>query len=195
MRFIVRDIADIVKSTSVSFAIENFEKRLNINSNEDFEVLKYIWGNYGECSFKKGLFWTINPNKYEEIVKLFPGVSKNAIPIIKTAMGNFLIWDLFDDEFVIMFLDVHFDKYEFYGDTFADLFNYDLISDAVWNDQLNGERERIALNAFPDIRNDESIVPIQPISEKGVFDTQLLKKVETTEYLLLLAREKNNLAN
>lgn len=192
-RFIDRNVADIEKSFPVSFKIEDFEILLNINSNNDFEVLKYIWKNYGECSFKNGLFWTINPNDYKDIVKLFSGVSDNAIPIIKTATGNFLIWDLFEDEYVITYLDIHFNEYKFYGDTFADLFNYDLISDAVWIDELNGKRERIALNTFPHINSEESIVPIPTVAEGGDFESKLLKKVKTTEYLPLLSiKNKEN---
>lgn len=135
------------------------------------------------------MFWTINPSNYMDIISLFSNVSSKAIPIIRTATGNFLIWDLFDDEYVIMYLDVHLNEYQFHGDTFADLFNYDIISDAVWDDILNGERERMALEVFPILNQDECIVPFPAIVNGGKFHKESLKKLKTKEYLKMIINE------
>ena len=187
-RFLNRGIVDLNTSISVSFEINDLKSNLSINSENDFLVLKFIWDNYGECSFKNGLFWTINPNEYMDIAKLFHGVSNIAIPIIRTATGCLFLWDYFDDEYVITYLDVHYNKYEFYGDTFEDLFNYDLISDAVWNDQLNGERERLALSTTLSLNRDECVVPVPAIVVGGEFTRDNLKKEKIIEHLFLLAQ-------
>ena len=80
-RFIERSVVDKDTSIPVSFEINEFKSDLSINSENDFLVLQFIWDNYGECSFKNGLFWTINPNEYLHIARSFGGVSEKAIPI------------------------------------------------------------------------------------------------------------------
>ena len=186
-RFLDRAIVDLNTYIKISFEMNDFRELLSINSEDDFLVLKYIWENYGECSFKNGLFWTINPNSYLEVVKLFRGVSNKAIPIIRTATGCLFLWDYLDEEYVITYLDVHYNKYEFYGDTFEDLFNYDLISDAVWDDQLNGKREKLALSTVSNLDRDECIVPIPAIVAGGEFVYDSLKKEKIIEHLFILS--------
>jgi hypothetical protein len=187
-RFTSRDVVDVNTTVPVSFEINDFKSILSINSENDFLVLKFIWDNYGECSFKKGLFWTINPNEFMHPARLFPKVSKKAIPIIRTVTGCLFLWDYFDDEYVIMYLDVHYNKYEFYGDTFEELFNFDLISNAVWNDQLNGKREKMALSTISSLNRDECVVPLPAIVEGGEFKRESLKKEKIIEHLTLLSQ-------
>lgn len=186
-RFIERNVVDINSTLIKPFNMEAYKAKLSKNSLEDYRVVEFIWNQYGLCSFKKGLFWTINPEDYQKLVLGFNNVTNDALPIIRTVTGSFIIWDQYDDEWVLMYLDIHNNSYEFYGDKISDLFNYDLVSDPVWMDDLNGEREFMALKCFPDYRSDECIVPIPALVAGGLFIPEKLHKVKYFEHLILLA--------
>ncbi|NOQ75846.1 MAG: hypothetical protein GQ574_27825 [Crocinitomix sp.] len=177
--FIKRFLPDERKKGTVNF-LNDFDEVLSINQESDKEVMRFLWQEYGTCSFNNGQLCLINPNNYADIVRKFNRVSHNAIPILRTATGSFLIWNYFDDEWVITYLDVHANECNHRADDMDWLFD-DLPSNFFWENDLNGEIEKLAIESFPKLSEEDCIGFIHP--DSGIEDVTNMEVINHIDYL------------
>lgn len=178
---------EVTAGNPATFNVEDYRIAFSINDISDFEILEYLWENYGLAQFKNGRLRLIDPKLFTEVIQLFNGVSKDAIPFARTSLGCFFIWDILDGEWVIAFLDIHIGQYKFSGDLMEDMFNLDVLSEPYWDDEWNGEFERKAMRKFPNLNENECVSFLPAIPAGGQWDSETMIKVEMFEHLFILS--------
>ncbi|WP_340105893.1 GAD-like domain-containing protein [Rhodohalobacter sp. 8-1] len=67
---------------------------LNVYSDILPDQLLKFWKVYGFSSFGNGLFWTVNPKEYDEVIKEWLDVSEyHPVVFMRNSFGGLLIWN------------------------------------------------------------------------------------------------------
>jgi len=177
----------LVKGNVPSF-LHDYDEVLSENSDEDCQVLKCLWEIFGLTSFNNGLLWLIDPSIYKGSLMEFQGVTEKAVPFLRTALGSFLVWDCIDDEYVIMYLDVHMNSYEHREDSMLYFFEENLPLEDYWEDELNGEMESLAVGKITDLQSDECVAFVPALVLGGEETQDSMQKVKLIEHLFLLSQ-------
>ncbi len=173
--------------------LHDYDDMLHQNSEEDGEYMRFLWQRFGLTSFNRGKLWLINPNEYAELVRGFKDVSEEAIPLFRTALGAFIVWDLMDDVYQLCYLDVSYNEFNPREEEMSYFFDSILVSDDCWDNDFNGEMENIAIEKFPDLKEDECVGFVKPLVSGGEERSDNMRKVNLKDYLktLLEIHDKN----
>lgn len=164
----------------------------NFNQKEK-DALIFLWNKYGLTSFNSGKLRLIDPLKYRSMLKGFEGVTEEVVPFMRTALGAFFTWDYLDGEWVILYLDVHNNEYNFMSDHLIELLRYSIVLDMNWVEDLNGELENIAVDKFPNLEEDEmvSFEPALVLGGDESPDNMVKVKLEEQLYFLSQIHDQN----
>ena len=186
---------DQAKQGDVYF-LNDFDDLLSKNQEMDKDIMHFLWKEYGTCSFNNGLLWLINPHEYADLVRKFDDVSDNAIPILRTATGSFLIWNYLHEEWMLTYLDVNTNECDHKSDDMLWFFEDELPLEEYWEDDLNGEIEQLSIQNFANLSENECIGFINPITQTGTEELSNMERINHKIYLeKLLAVHNLNHSN
>lgn len=143
-RFINREGEGIKYS---DIPVETFLKYENVlrTDKDESDLVINLWKTHGLSSYRDGLFWTINPDEYSDLLHLFPNVSKTAIPFARTNLGNLFYFDKLSIGDSIFFLNVHKGTIKIVSTSFQILFAFDFGGESFWKQDCYGKIELKAI--------------------------------------------------
>lgn len=181
-------MGDPIKFSDVSEKeIKKYEK-VFMGPKDEVDIITEIWKTYGYCSYRNGLFSTINPEEYNVFVKKFPSVSNDAIAFAKSASGCFFLWDKFNFGWAISHLNIHTGKINILGSNFDMLFEWNLTSENFWREDCYGDIELEIVKNKTSLELDECLTFIPALILGGEEKVSNMQKVKVKENLELLAQ-------
>lgn len=143
-RFINREGEGIKYSDIPAEIFLKYENVLRTDKDENDLVIS-LWNAHGLSSYHDGLFSTINPDEYLDVLPLFPNVSKTAIPFARTNLGNLFYFDKLSIGDSIFFLNVHKGTTKIVSTSFQTLFAFDFGGESFWKQDCYGKIELKAI--------------------------------------------------
>jgi len=189
-RFIIREgVGDNYDKVSPEILLK-YENLLKTDKDES-NIVTDIWREYGLCSYRDGLFWTINPDEYSAMIRQFPNISKSAIAFARTNLGNLFIYDKLNIGDSILFLNVHKGTIKVISTSFEILFAIGLGSESFWKEECYGKIELKVLSKHT-LLSDECLTFIPALAIGGDAKIGNLKKVKIRENLEFLSQLHSN---
>ncbi|WP_426151547.1 GAD-like domain-containing protein [Pseudomonas sp. DC3000-4b1] len=157
-------------------------------------LMKY-WKFYGWCGYAEGLFWTVNPQDYEDVVKAFlEGTlfeTRDTYHVIaKSGFGELYLWG--EKTANCLKISSYFNKY-FYNPKTSDIHNgpravsfFFAFQTPSYND-MNDLFEP-ALKSLGRLKHDEIYGFVPALAFGGEPTLKRLRKVKDVEHMLLLAQ-------
>ncbi|HEV2880961.1 MAG TPA: GAD-like domain-containing protein [Pyrinomonadaceae bacterium] len=148
------------------------------------EVLLDAWSTSGWCRYADGLFWTVNPSEYADILPDWLKEPKHAYVYLRTAFGSMIFWDGRSN----YFLDVHDKGVSRLFTGVEDVFNGTLCDDDYLDDVILRPTFREALPRLGQPAKDECYGFLPPLGMDGEFSADNLERVKLREHLAILAQ-------
>lgn len=136
--------------------ISDYEGVLMANM-DNTDIIIDIWGKYGFCSYKKGLFTFINPEEYNQIARDFSEVSDKAKVFARTATGCLFLWEEYSFGKNIAFLNVHTGQKNIISTSFNVLIEWSLATPNFWLKDCYGKTEFDVMEKFENVPHDKCV--------------------------------------
>lgn len=147
-----------------------------------------LWKNYGFCTYKNGLFTTVNPDEYLEIIKKIPNISQGALAFARTASGNLFVWEDLNISKAISFVNIHKKTKEPIATNFNIFFQFNIGTDNYWQRNCYGKIELKLIEKFGALTSDECYTFVPALALGGNESLKNMKKVKFREQLEILAQ-------
>jgi hypothetical protein len=161
---------------------ETFDLYAGKLPNELFEE----WRQSGFCGYGDGLFWTVDPARYDDVLAdwLEPAAAPSAHAFLRTALGGVFFWNGED----IQYLDPIECDVSMCVDRMDTFFDEQLCNSRYLENVVRVDLFKKALPKLGKLAKDECYGFLPPLAMGGPGTLETLKRVKLREHLALLAQ-------
>ncbi|VAW98613.1 hypothetical protein MNBD_GAMMA21-2432 [hydrothermal vent metagenome] len=173
----------------------------NYENSKPYQLVNY-WKEFGFCGYGEGLFWTVNPANYEDVLQMWLGNTplwrrEKFYVIARTAFGELYVRG--DKSITTTIIDPHLNNI-LPGDDPSDDLSQEKINQSIgvffevknkksvdYLDQNDKPLFRRALKKLGPLKHDEMYTFVPALATGGIADIEHVQKVKIHEQLSLLA--------
>ena len=155
---------------------------------DKYDIVNYLWKEYGFRKYKKGLFWLVNPDDYNSLARKYSNVTENAIVFARTSIGNLFLLEKLNIGEAITYLNIHTGKTEIISTSFEVLFEFDIVIDSFWKEECYGKIELKSVKKQVQLEEDECLTFVPALALGGEEKVSNMKKVKIKENLEFLSK-------
>ena len=155
---------------------------------DKFDIITYIWEEFGLCSYMDGLFSFVNPEEYNGIAKLFPEITENVIVFGRSACGGLFALDTPSIGECIIYINPHKGTWEVIDTSMEILLTFFIDDNDYWKDGCYGKVELKVIKKHGPLEHDECYTFVPALALGGSESVATMEKVKIKENLELLAQ-------